>query len=214
MRKSYDILVVDDEKDINHIFEVFVAEFKEKKIEVNFEYLHELEKFDDVGKPYDVILFDSEFRTSKQGKPTEMKSEGFELIRRYRKKNKRTKVIFYSSTFDLKNQDQIPLAHKDYFEIINELNVFRMVYKNKAESIYIAIKEAIEAALDDLDVIMTSLEKMYFEYDGIDIDYEIEGDNIPLKQLMHEFKMGGEHAEKFREDIISMMLKYMSKFEI
>ncbi|MED3910570.1 hypothetical protein P4597_15440 [Peribacillus simplex] len=214
MEKHYDVLVVDDEKNIKDIFDVFIDEFKEENININFEYIHDLDKFDEVKRPFDVIVFDSEFKTSKVGNPIEKKSQGFELIRKYRKRNKRTKVIFYSSTFDLKNEDQIPLSHKDYFEIINELNIYRLVYKNNAEHIYDAVQKAIRAALDDLDVIMTSLEKMYYEYQGIDIDYEIEGENIPLKELMYEFKIGGEHAEKFRKDVVEMMLSYMSNFEL
>ncbi|EOP30584.1 hypothetical protein IG5_00203 [Bacillus toyonensis] len=214
MEKYYEILVVDDEKNVRDIFDVFIDEFKAEDINVKFEYIHDLEKFDEVSQPFDIIVFDSEFRTSNLSTPIEKRSQGFELIRKYRKINKRTKVIFYSSAFDLKNEDQIPLSHKDYFEIINELNIFRLVYKNKADQVYDAVGEAIKAALDDLDVVMTSLEKMYYEYKGIDIDYEIEGENIPLEQLMYEFKMGGEHAEKFRKDIVEMMLSYMSNFEL
>lgn len=214
MEKCYDILVVDDEKNIKDIFETFIMEFKEEGIDVKFDYIHELDKFHEVKKPFDVILFDSEFRTSSLSTIKEKKSQGFELIRQYRTTNKRTKVIFYSSTFDLKNEDQIPLSHKEYFEIINELNIFRLVYKNKAEHIYGAIIDAIKAALDDLDVIMTSLEKMYYDYNGIDLGYQIEGKDITLHQLMYEFKMGGENAEKFRKDITEMMLSYMSNFEL
>jgi hypothetical protein len=209
---SYSILVIDDEKDINDLFDPLKELLKEEdKINVEFTYQDNITNFN-IDQPFDIVLFDSKFLNTKHdfGLNQEQNTIGFNLIKQFREKNKRTKIIFCSSHFDLSEPDQIPYGPKDFFKIINELNIFRMVNKNSAVEVYTSIKEAIE----NLDIIMITLEKMLNEYQGIDINYEVEGESIPVQRLLHDFKVGGEASEKFRKEVMDIVLSYMSKFNV
>lgn len=206
----YKILVVDDEKDIQDLFDPLKDIFiDDDDLSVCFEYMNDISNFE-ITEPYDIIMFDSKFLNTKHSfeYSQEQKIIGFNLIKNFRKINKRTKIIFYSSHFDISEPDQIPYGPKDFFKIINELNIFRIVNKNSSLEVYNAIKDAIE----DLDIIMIMLEKMAREYEGLDIQYEINGENISMRKLIYDFKMGGIISERFRKEVMDIVLSYMSKF--
>ncbi|NOL31116.1 hypothetical protein [Bacillus altitudinis] len=207
---EYNILVVDDEKNINDLFDPLKdILYEEDELLVRFEYMNDISNFK-IKKPFDVVMFDSKFLNTKHDYEynQEHKTIGFNLIESFRKSNKKTKIIFYSSHFDISEPDQIPYGAKDFFRIINDLNIYKMVNKNKTKEIYNAIKDAI----DDLDIIMIMLEKMSKDYEGLDIEYEINEENIPMQKLINDFKMGGKISEKFRKEVMDIVLSYMSKF--
>ncbi|WP_156182370.1 hypothetical protein [Paenibacillus algorifonticola] len=200
--------MIDDESQIKGYFEAIQSELDAEGIIVNIEYMNNVENFK-VEKPYDIVLFDCNFNGSRN-EQLDLKKEGFELIKKYRKFNKRTKIIFYSANFDLEEPDKIPFSKYDFFQIINELNIFRVVFKNDSNKVYDYIKEAIQ----ELDVIMVSLEKMVRDYEGMDIKYNLKDGDIALEDLLYEFKMGGQVAEKFRKQLFEIILTSLSKFEM
>jgi CheY-like chemotaxis protein len=165
---TYRILVVDDEKNVQDLFEPFKdILLDDDELSVHFEYMDNITNFK-INEPYDIVVFDSKFLNTKHdfSHTQKQKTIGFNLIKNFRQNNRRTKIIFCSSHFDLSEPDQIPYGPKDFFTIINELNIFRIVNKNRTIDIYNAIKDAIE----DLDIIMVMLEKMSRDYDGLDIE--------------------------------------------
>ncbi len=208
--KITNILVIDDLEDVESIFEVLKDELGYAGYLVNFEFLHQApdEKFN-ITKPYDILLFDCYFPGSNLIKFNDDKAKkaGLSLIEKFRGKNFRTKVIFYSSTFDIEN-GKTPFDAKDFLSIINELNVFRMVDKKPEK-----IEEAIKDAINELDVIMTCMEDIYREYIDDDVTYELNGKEITIKDLLDQLKIGGPESEKFRKNVIESTLLYLMKFK-
>lgn len=200
----------DDNSLVKGIFAEFQEELMHEGKNVTFDYVTDIRSFN-IEQPYDIIMFDCDFMQAKhdmfEGNP---RTIGFELIKKFRQKNIRTKIIFYSSFFDLADLDQIPLSTKDFFEIINELNVFRLVNKNDATQIFNTILDA----LDELDIIMVTLEKMVYDYVGADMTYNVNGRTVSIQDLIRDFKMGGERSKSFEEKVLKMLISYMTKFKI
>ncbi|MCS7460835.1 hypothetical protein N0M98_11840 [Paenibacillus doosanensis] len=206
--EQYKILVIDDMTEIVEYFEDIKEILAYENIKVEFEYMHNVNDFS-VEKPYDILMFDCNFNAARYDADIRNKV-GFNLIKQYRQNNTRTKIIFYSSSFNIDEPHQIPFNHKHYFEIINELNVYRLVYKNDSRATVKAIKEAI----NDLDIIMISLEKMASDYDELNMKFELNDGDITLNDLIYEMRMDGENAEKFRRDVVDLITNYMSKFDL
>ncbi|MET3938230.1 CheY-like chemotaxis protein [Paenibacillus sp. PvP094] len=208
--KKYEVLVIDDEAQIVEYFEDINEMFNlnEENFTINFNYMHNVNNFE-IKKPYDIVMFDCNFNAGRFDSSSRTRV-GLNLIKKYRKNNKRTKIIFYSSSFNIEEQNNMPLNHRDYFEIINDLNVFKLIYKNNSIDTYNAIKDA----LTELDIIMTSLEKMKDEYSELDISFELEGNAFSLEDLLHEIRMDTEFGRKFRKDIVDLITNYMSKFSL
>ena len=211
MRKEYKVLVIDDEQDVVEIFSVLKKELEYDAYYVEFDFLHSLdtENFD-VSKPYDVIMFDCYFPASNIVQFGEKKDKmGFNLIKKFREKNYRTKVIFYSSSFNIE-QGESPFNTKEFFTIINELNVFRMVERNNTG----ALMDSIMQAIDDLDMVMISMEDIYREYIDDEVTFNTGEKEVTLKELIDQLKTGGNDADVFRRETIKNILHFMLKFKI
>lgn len=204
MKNQFDVLVIDDQLNIKDLIQPLVEILSYKEIFLNVTYVHEIKNLtEQINKPFDIILFDSQLGSTDFAK-IEGVSQGFNLIKDFRKTNKRTKIIFYSSSFNLDHGDQIPLSHRDYFTMINELNVYKMVYKNDVEELL----TAIEGAINSLDIVMTTLDKMVEEYSELELTYNIDGEDIPLKDLICDFKMDGELSGNFKKNLNEMIATY------
>jgi len=207
--KVYKILVIDDLPDIIIYFKDIKEIFEERNlgIHLEFEYEHHVDKLD-ISKPYDIVMFDFNFSGGRVVSKERNKT-GLHLIKNYRLKNKQTKIIFYSSSFNINSADQITLKHKDYFEMINELNIFKLIYKNDSESTLLAIEEAIR----ELDIIMTSLEKMSDDYSELNLTFDSQSSELSLEELIYEIKMDTNEGREFRKNIVELITNYMAKFE-
>ncbi|MBW9150991.1 response regulator [Clostridium estertheticum] len=211
MRKEYKVLVVDDEQDVVEIFSVLKKELGYDGFNVSFDFLNSLdsESFE-VSKPYDVVMFDCNFPASNLVKFGEKKDKmGFSLIKKFREKNYRTKVIFYSSSFNIE-QGESPFNTKEFFTIINELNVFRMVERNNTK----VLMDSIVQAINDLDMVMISMEDIYREYIDDKVTFNTGKKEITLKELIDQLKTGGNDAEEFRQETIKNILYFMLNFKI
>lgn len=204
MKNQFDVLVIDDQLNIKDLIQPLVEILSYKKIFLTVTYVHEIKDLtEQINKPFDIILFDSQLGSTDFAK-IEGVSQGFNLIKNFRKTNKRTKIIFYSSSFNLNHGDQIPLSHRDYFTMINELNIYKIVYKNNVEELLTAIEDAINS----LDIVMTTLDKMVEEYSELGLSYKIDNTSIPLEDLIKDFKMDGEMSKKFRKNLNEMVATY------
>lgn len=201
MVKLYEILVIDDESNIPDLLNPIQSMLQRRHLNVNFSYAHEQADYEEaLQKSFDIILFDNQLNATDYMEISK-KSQGFELIKAFRKNNLRTKIIFYSSAFDLENSELIPFKHKDYFEMINELNIFKIVCKRDSKGLMTAIQEAI----GNLDVIMTTLEKMENEYSSLGLTYKSGEQEIALKDLVSDFKVDGPISRAFKKDFNEML---------
>ncbi len=208
--KTYNVLVIDDETSIQHYFSAIERMIKHNRNDINFNFtfMHHVNEFE-VKEPYDIVMFDYNFSGARFNKINREKT-GLQLIKEYRKKNQKTKIIFYSSFFNIEQKQQIPLVHEDYFELINELNIFKIIYKNDHQMTCQAIKEAI----GDLDIIMTSLEKMTDDFDELDLTFNVQNQEIKIQDLLYEIQMDSEIGKRFRKEIMDVVMGYMSKFNL
>ncbi len=210
--KKYNILVIDDEEDVKGIFEVLKNEIEIDGYDVTFDFIHDLKEEDfNINKPYDVLMFDCYAPASNLMKLRDKeKGEkiGFSLIKKFREKNRRTKIIFYSSSFNI-DTGEVPFTSKEFVHIINELNIFKIIERNNIQMMFSTIKGAIE----ELDAILISMEDIQREYITEEIYYETGEKNISLNELIEQFKLGGADAERFRRSVIEQILHYILKFK-
>lgn len=210
MKKEYRILVIDDEQDVVEIFKVLKSELKYEGIDVNFEFIRSMdsETFE-INDPYDIIMFDCYLPASNMVKYEEKKDKiGFQLIKKFRKKNYSTKVIFYSSSFNI-DDGEAPFTVKEFLTIINDLNVFKMVERNNTEM----MMKAIISAIEELDMILISMEDIYNEYGNSNLTYNVGEKQLTLNELINQFKIGGEDAKKFSQQVTTMILHFLCNYK-
>ena len=155
----------------------------------------------------DVLLFDCAMGTSDfvfdNNNPS---AYGFELIKRFRKNNRRTKVIFYSGEFKLQGYDCYEFSNEEILEIINDLHVYKMIPKEVD-----VVLDSIKAALKDLDSVTTSLEDLKEEYHSSGY-FCIKDKKLGLDEMLKELKNDTEIGKAFREKIEKMIITYCMKF--
>lgn len=157
--------------------------------------------------PIDIIMFDCNLSAgSFHMKPnTDLAYAGLEMLKEYRKTNKRTKVIFYSSYFDLESFD-VNLSTSDFVRMINEYNVFKIACRNAKN-----MAEAIRDAIESLDTVLISMEELISSY-GTKGYFFVDNKRIPASQLLDELKLGTSLGEIFRKQVFETILCYFMKF--
>ena len=209
MRK-YKVLFVDDEEDIiigimnavknllslKHGYDISYSVLKNRK---------DIENMNEIAA--DIVLFDCALGAAALdfGNNDE-RTFGIELMRRFRKNNDRTKIIFYSGRFSMKGSQCYDFTHEEILSLINELHIYKMIPK-RAENIADAILEAI----NELDAIIVSLEDLKEEYDSAG-EFFVDNKLYPIGDLIEELKRGTIVGEDFRKSILKMVLTYMMKF--
>lgn len=207
--KEYKILVIDDLEDSEFIFDTLKEELEVTGYNINFTYIHHVEADSFIiNKPYDILMFDCFFPASNIQKFGQGTSKvGYTLIKKFRESNFRTKIIFYSSNFDIE-AGRAPFDTKEFLTIINELNVFRMVERNPY-----SLETAIKDAIKELDMIMVCLEDIYWDFSDEEITYQVDGREVNIKELLRQLKVGGEDAEEFRKVVTESIIKFLLKFK-
>ena len=127
-------------------------------------------------------------------------------MRRFRKNNERTKIIFYSGSFLLKGSQCYEFTNEEMLSIINELHVFKMIPKDVEY-----IENAIVEAINELDTIIMSLEDLKEEYNS-EGDFLVDNRLYSIDDLIAELKKGSKLGEEFRKSVLKMVLTYMMKF--
>lgn len=210
MSKVFNVVVVDDNPETMEI--VLKAVKKQLKINYNYDIDYRvLSKRKDVEQlnniACDIVMFDCAMSGEDydfQGK--DEARYGFELLKEYRKKNKRTKIIFYSGSFDFEAEGTFDFSVLDFVEIINELNIFAIVNRDVQ-----LLVSTIGRAIDELDTILISLEDLVYNY-GENGYFYITDKKLSADELCRELKLGTEIGEEFRKEICSTIISYFMKF--
>lgn len=210
MQKIFNIVIVDDNPDtLDTILKTVKSSLKiNYNYEINYTILskrREVDKLNDY--VCDIVMFDCALSGEDYNFQDNAEARyGFELIKKYRIKNKRTKIIFYSGSFDFEDEGSFDLSIKDFVQIINELNIFAITNRNVNRLVNV-----IKKAIDELDTVLISLEDLIYRY-GEDGYFFVSGQKISSQELLNQIRLGTQIGEKFREEVYSTILSYFMKF--
>lgn len=208
--KKYSIVFVDDEVEIiKPIMEAVSGLLKvQSGYEIEYTILKNQSDIDNMHNMIaDVVLFDCALgAASLNFGDSDETTYGVELMRKFREKNNRTKIIFYSGRFALKGSQCYDFTNMEMLYLINELHVYKMIPKN-AEEIF----KAIVAAINDLEPVILSLEELIEEYHN-EGEFLVCDKLYSINDLLAEIKKNSDIGEKFRKDVYKLVLTYMMKF--
>lgn len=208
--KTYKLLFVDDEKEIVESIISAVKTLLMRKDGIGIEYSvldnrEQIEKINDM--PADVILFDCDLASANLDfKGEDEYTYGMELMNRFRMKNERTKLIFYSGSFKLEGTQCYDFTNEEMLRLINDLHIYKMIPK-KVED----IKNAILETIGDLDAVTISLDELKYEYQSQGT-FVVDDKPYSISQLIEELKKGTEIGEHFQKEVYKMTLSYLMKF--
>lgn len=209
MRK-YKIVFIDDEKEIiERIMEAvkgIVA--KSHGLDLQYYVFSKREEIEGIhNAAADIVLFDCAMgATNLYFEDKDESTYGIELMRRFREKNKRTKIIFYSGGFQLEGSQCYEFTNSEMLKLINDLHIFKMIPKDLEE-----ISKAIIEALEELDAVIVGLEDLKYEYDNFGM-FHVNDKDYSIAQLIEELKNGTEIGERFKNNVYKLTLTYLMKF--
>ena len=210
MPKIFNIIVVDDKPEtIEVVLQAVKSSLKiDYNYEINYKLLSKRTEVDQLNNYVcDIVMFDCALSGEDYNFQNMDESRyGFELIKKYREKNKRTKIIFYSGSFDFEDEGTFDLSVLDFIHIINELNVFAITNREVSRLV-----DTIKRAIDELDTILISLEDWICHY-GEDGYFYVGDKKLSSDELLKELKLGTKLGEKFREEVYSTIISYFMKF--
>lgn len=210
MPKIFNIIVVDDKPEtIEVVLQAVKLSLKiDYNYEINYKLLSKRTEVDQLNNYVcDIVMFDCALSGEDYNFQNMDESRyGFELIKKYREKNKRTKIIFYSGSFDFEDEGTFDLSVLDFIHIINELNVFAITNREVSRLV-----DTIKRAIDELDTILISLEDLICHY-GEDGYFYVGDKKLSSDELLKELKLGTKLGEKFREEVYSTIISYFMKF--
>lgn len=210
MSRIFNIIVVDDNPEtLEYVLQAIKMQLKIKyNYDISYVLLSKRKEVEQLNEhACDIVMFDCALSGEDYNFQDKDESRyGFELLKEYREKNKRTKIIFYSGSFDFEGEGSFDLSVMEFVEIINELNVFA-ISNREVERLVMSIKRAI----DDLDTILISLEDLIYSY-GEEGYFYIQNQKLSAAELLKELKLGTDIGEKFRKEIYSTIISYFMKF--
>ena len=210
MGKKYTIVAIDDQPDN---FKITLGSLKryinlKHNYDVEYTIYSRQEDFDGISdKPADIVMFDMALTASDFSIIGESTKLGYELIKKFRETNKRTKIIFYSGSFDLSDPGSFPFTTLDFVKIINELNVFAIIPRNNID----LTGETVVRAIESLDSVLVSLEDLILKY-GEDGLFIVDDKEYTAAELLNELRVGSLVGEKFRKQITETIVTYFMKF--
>lgn len=202
MKESYNVLVIDDIKDMGKNFEAYKKYLsKDYGLKVNFKLNCSIEEVD-YQDAYDLLMVD--YNLSSGFFSGSEKGFGQEFIEKFRSYNKVCKIIFYSSEFmidEKKNRYKIKLSDEEVFNVVNNLKVDAIL--PKVGNFDLMIK-TIGMNLLNQDPILNFLNYLKFEYVNNDIELFYSGSSdiaINIDELMKEYQLGTEIGRKFKNEL-------------
>ncbi|PCN43182.1 hypothetical protein B9C88_17175 [Brevibacillus laterosporus] len=212
MSYNFKALVIDDLPQQASTFETYKKYLKRKEnIDIEFKVIHNESQYDE-NEPYDILLVDYNLR---HGFFNCEKQLGNEFIESFRKKNKICKVIFYSSEFYYSPNNKkykIPLADKDLFDLINDLQVDKIASKDNFNMMIQVIKECCM----QLDILPLLLSRTLSEYKKKDITVSytnLQGEEIDLSTLLDDIVHDNEQGKQFRKQIMDTILTVLFNYK-
>lgn len=208
--RTYKVVFIDDEKEvIEKTIEAVKSLIVTKGgIELDYVILSDKKSIDKMNTiAADIVLFDCALYATDLELGTKQESTyGIELMKKFREKNNRTKIIFYSAGFSLKGSECYEFVHEEILQMINEIHIYKMIPRNVE-----CISEAIMEAIEDLDAVIISLEDLKEEYNSTG-EFFVNEQKYPIEDMIEELKKGTTIGNDFRNSVLKMVLTYLMKF--
>lgn len=209
MDKIFRIVAIDDNPDtLDPVLHAVKQMLNLDGVKIEYKILSKQSEVDSL-KNYscDIVMFDCALSGEDYNFQNYEESRfGFTLLKRYRKNNRRTKIIFYSGSFNFDGEGNFDLSALDFVQIINELKIFAITNREVPR-----LSKAIKSAIEELDTVLVSMEDLICNYGENGVFY-IEGKSLSANQLLQELRLGTAVGEKFREEIYSTIISYFMKF--
>lgn len=209
MNRVFQVVAIDDNPDtLEPVLKTVQAFLECNQLKIEYKILSkqsELEQLQD--NPFDIVMFDCSLSGGNFDFENNPEAQfGWTLLKRYREKNKRTKIIYYSGSFSFTGDCDFGLTSLEFVQIINELKIFAITNRE-----YHHMANAIKSAIDELDTVLISMEDLICNY-GENGIFVIDGQKVTARQLLTELRMGTSIGEKFREEIYQTIISYFMKF--
>ena len=209
MDKTFRIVAIDDNPDtLDPVLHAVKQMLNLDGVKIEYKILSKQSEVDSL-KNYscDIVMFDCALSGEDYNFQNYEESRfGFTLLKRYRENNRRTKIIFYSGSFNFDGEGNFDLSALDFVQIINELKIFAITNREVPR-----LSKAIKSAIEELDTVLVSMEDLICNYGENGVFY-IEGKSISANQLLQELRLATPVGEKFREEIYSTIISYFMKF--
>lgn len=202
-------LVIDDEVQMKDTLDIYKQYLSTKhNVNVDFELINNESQFN-IKKPYDLLLVDYDLKKG-FSKTTQL---GDEFIHEFRKINKVSRIIFYSSSFiyNQRNKYELPLATKEIFNLINNLKINKIADKNNFDLMIDVIKDCC----DDMDILPLMLSKFVSEYKKMDITMSYtnsKGEDMEVQDLISDLLNDSLEGRHFRKQLTETMINTLLKF--
>ena len=209
MDKTFRIVAIDDNPDtLDPVLHAVKQMLNLDGVKIEYKILSKQSEVDSL-KNYscDIVMFDCALSGEDYNFQNYEESRfGFTLLKRYRENNRRTKIIFYSGSFNFDGEGNFDLSALDFVQIINELKIFAITNREVPR-----LSKAIKSAIEELDTVLVSMEDLICNYGENGVFY-IEGRSFSVNRLLQELRLGTAVGEKFREEIYSTIISYFMKF--
>ena len=215
MSYTYKVLVIDDNRDMSLNFEPYMDFLQDEGYFTKFDLVSSNVEFKSINVlDYDILMVDYNL---KQGFfSNSNNSMGTDFLRTFRKENRVSKIIFYSSEFtydkDNRTNNQIRLSPTEIFQLINDFKVDFIVPKNNFNLVVKTIGECI----NDLDVIAKLLINLSQKFEGDDehlIYSSPDGKDFTVKELLRGYLSDSDDGRQFREQLLSTVATVLFKYE-
>jgi CheY-like chemotaxis protein len=204
--RPYKVVLIDDEP---ANIDIIMSNVKDEingggKHEISYTIISSKKCFQTIDKHVaDIVMFDCNLSEGDFDDSSD-KTAGLTLLKVFRQKNKRTKIIFYSGKFGPRNSGN--LSTGELVDLINCFNIFKLIPRDEDEFI-----NTIEEAIENIDPILISLDELITEY-GDDGVFRVDGQVIKGQELLRELKKESQIGEAFRKKIDTAILHYFMRF--
>lgn len=210
MSYIFKALVIDDEPLVINTCRSYKNHLEDRGINIDFDVANNEEQFDPE-RPYDILLVDYDLKKgfAKYGQL------GDDLIIKFRERNKVSKIIFYSSSFKYKPDEEefeFPFEGQTAFDLINDLQIDRIADKENFDMML----DVIQSCCGQIDYLPVMLSELLLDYDtnGIEVSYtDSRGVDISLDNLIRELLNDTKEGKHFKKQILDTMLSTLFNYQ-
>jgi len=208
MEYVYKVLVIDDEVQIKAACNSYRKYLNQSNIDIQFDIINNEANYNEK-EPYDILMVDYDLK-----KGYSDKIMGDKFIKKFRQKNRISKVIFYSSSFEFDEDNKkykFPFSPKQCFELINIMQIDRIAYRNN----FNMMVDVIKSCCEQLDILPIVLSRVLDDYkkEDIGVSYtNLKGEEINatvlVEDIMNDTLEGKYFREKLTNTVLSVLLNY------
>lgn len=213
---KYKVAVIDDIEDNINVFKEIQKHYK-KQFEIELVHILKSEDLKLLYEyPFDIVFFDYNLK----GKFRDEDDNGFNVLKRFREKNTHAKVILFSSEFpnidadEFKSSDMRELekiTHIDFVEIINDLNIFKIIKRN-----FKLLRATMCEAITSLDLLLVALEnvKLDVKDSGLEYNIAVNGNMVSIEDLITAIKMDSEIGQSFKDEFYEILISSLMEYRV